>query len=108
MSKPRRPHTDEVTKRAVVREIRAGELTEIEAATRLGVSRQSVRRWMERAAPSKGRRDFVAVDLTPAPIPASAIALVEIGLRGGRTLRVPLDVPVDLLRALVGALEPAC
>ena len=32
-SKPRQPHTDEVTKRAAVRGIRAGELTEVEAAT---------------------------------------------------------------------------
>jgi hypothetical protein len=106
MSKPRRPHTDEVTRRAVVREIQAGELTVAQAALRLRVSRQSVYRWMVRAAPASPRSGFVALDLLPAA--PTSVPIAEISLRGGRILRVPLDVEPGALSRLVQVLEVTC
>jgi len=45
MSKPRGPHTAEASRQGVVREIRAGEVTEQSAATRLQVSLSPIRAW---------------------------------------------------------------
>ena len=106
MPKPRGPHRDAETKREIVREIRAGDLTQAAAARRLRVSRQSIRRWMVRAGSLRPVSRFVAVDLTPPPTPP--IPLVAIGLARGRTLRVPLDVTADDLGRLVRVLESAC
>lgn len=66
MPKPRRPQTDAETKREIVREIRAGEVTRVVAARRLRVSRQSIHRWMARVPSPSRRARFVAVDLTQA------------------------------------------
>ena len=106
MSKPLRPHTDRSTKRAVVGEIQAGKLSVADAAVRLRVSPRSVHRWVARAAQASARSGFVAVDLLPgAPTP---VPVAEIGLRGGRTLRVPIDVDRGALSRLVRVLEATC
>ena len=111
MSKPRRPHTAESIRQEVVREIRAGEVTEQAAASRLGVSRQSIRRWLSRGTPNRGPSRFLAVKLTRPEILASPVAspgLVEIALRDGRVLRVPLDVDASRVGRFVRAFESAC
>lgn len=112
MSKPRGPHTAEAARREVVRAIRAGELTRAAAATRLGVSRQSIYRWLSsRASKERLPSRFVAVELTrPEVLPPSAPLpdLVEITLREGRVLRVPLSVDAEALGRFVRGFEAAC
>jgi hypothetical protein len=61
-----------------------------------------------RISPS-GRRSATA--FTEVPLVASALAapaIVEIVLRSGHVVRVPLGVEVARLRAVVAALEPSC
>lgn len=102
-----KPWTDVETKREVARAVRAGEVTPAAEAKRLRVSRQSIRRWVERFGRTSRRRSgFVAVDLTPTP--PTSIPLVEIALVRGRTLRVPLDLTADDLSRLIRILEAAC
>lgn len=111
MSKPRGPHTAEAIRQEVIRAIRAGEVTEKGAATRLGVSRQSIRRWLSRGAPKRGPSRFLAVELTRPEILASPVptpGFVEISLRDGRVLRVPLDVDASRVGRFVRAFESAC
>ena len=111
MSKPRGPHTAEAARREVVRAIRAGELTRAAGATRLGVSRQSIYRWLASRGARKRPSRFVAVELTrpevPTP-PAPLSGLVEITLRDGRFLRVPLSVDAAALGRFVRGFESAC
>lgn len=111
MSKPRRPHTAEAIRQEVVRAIRAGEVTEQAAATRLGVSRQSIHRWLARGTLKRRPSRFLAVALTRPEIlasPAPSPGLVEIALRDGRVLRVPLDVDASRVGRFVRAFESAC
>lgn len=111
MSKPRRPHTAEAIRQEVVRDIRAGEVTEPAAAARLGVSRQSIRRWLSRGTSKRGLSRFLPVALTRPEIlacPVSSPSLVEIALRDGRVMRVPLDVDAATVGRFVRAFESAC
>lgn len=111
MSKLRGPHTAEAARREVVRAIRAGELTRAAAATRLGVSRQSIYRWLSSRASKERPSRFVAVELTRPevlPPPAPLSGLVEITLREGRVLRVPLSVDGEALGRFVRGFESAC
>lgn len=71
MSRPRGPQTTEAARGEVVRAIRAGELTQRAAATRLGVFRQSICRWHSahratREARSRGRLPWSSATDLPA------------------------------------------
>lgn len=52
----------------------------------------------------------VAASMTPEPSPASGVAadlVIEIGLAGGRSLKVPSSLPTVDLRRLISAVEEA-
>lgn len=107
----------------IVREAFAPEARVADVARRRDVSRAQIYRW--RAELGDGRLTaggtevvgFVPVELSlegtpsacfeqPAPIAASA-PVIEIGLAGGRSLKVPSSLPASDLRRLIRAVEEA-
>ena len=90
-----------------------------DVARRHDVSRAQIYRW--RAVLRDGRRPtaaggavvgFVPVEVAPAAEPPATDAVsagqpVEIGLRGGRSLRVASSLPTAALRRLIRAVEGA-
>jgi transposase-like protein len=90
-------------RRKLVEAVRAGRLSQAEAARELGVSSSTVRDWV-RSEEAAAR--FVAVDVRDdAPQPAPAI---EVVLAGGRVVRVPPGSDADEVARLVRALEASC
>jgi transposase len=107
----------------IVREAFAPEARVADVARRRDVSRAQIYQW--RAELGDGRLTaagtevvgFVPVELSlegtasagfeqPAPIAASA-PVIEIGLAGGRSLKVPSSLPASDLRRLIRAVEEA-
>jgi transposase-like protein len=84
-------------RRRLVRAILEGRATRRGAARALGVSVQTVRRWVERERGSL----FVAVDA----VGCGEARTVEVVVRGGRALRAPSDLEASELVRLVRALE---
>lgn len=90
-------------RRDLVEAVRAGRLSQAEAARELGVSSSTLRDWV-RSEREAAR--FVAVEVRDdAPRPAPAI---EVVLAGGRVVRVPPGFDAEEAAGLVRALEAPC
>src|SRR5512143_67216 len=102
----------------IVREAFAPGAQVSDVARRRDVSRAQIYQW--RAELRDGRLSevgtdivgFVPVDVTASaaleqPAPSAADRVIEIGLTGGRSLKVPLSLPTADLRRLIRAVEEA-
>lgn len=81
-----------------------------EAARRHGISRQNVYQWRRRQREQLAEESgvLVPVDVVVderAFRPSGAAPRVEIDLRGGRRLRVPADLPAELIARLIVSLR---
>jgi len=103
---------------AIVREAAVPGVRVADVARRRDISRAQVYQW--RAAVREGRltvpghgvASFVPVEVAPLPVPpgsgeAEAGQPVEIGLAGGRSLKVWSSLPIAALRRLIRAVEGA-
>jgi transposase-like protein len=88
-------------RRRIAAEVRAGRASAAEIGAALGVSRETVRRWVRG---EKAESRFVRVAVHPAP---SAGAALEVVLDRGVVLRVPPGFDEDEVARLVRALR-AC
>lgn len=107
-------------KRRIVREAFAPDVRVADVARRRDVSRAQIYQWRseladERLAAGTEIVGFVPVELMMDGSAASAVErpaasaapVIEIGLAGGRSLKVPSSLPVDELRRLIRAVEEA-
>lgn len=107
-------------KRRIVREAFAPDVRVADVARRRDVSRAQIYQWRselanERFAAGTEIVGFVPVDVTmdgATTLPdersaAGAAPVIEIGLAGGRSLKVPSSLPVEDLRRLIRAVEGA-
>jgi hypothetical protein len=100
--------------RAYLEELSTSGLKPSQFAKRKGVSKQCLSYWSTklgiplRLAPTAAPRAFIPVQITGTPPPAvrpTAPAPFAIGLRDGRTLRVPADFERVALTQLVATLQ---
>ena len=124
VGRERRRRWSAAEKQAIVREAFAPGARVALVARRRDLSRSQIYQW--RAALREGRLDesggevvgFVPVEMPLAPsvapngpLPAmhdfAAVSTIEIGLAGGRCLKVPASLPSAELRRLIRAVEGA-
>lgn len=109
-------------KRRIVREAFAPDARVSEVARRRDVSRSQIYQWRAELKDERRREagtdivGFVSVDVPvdgaaltalPPSATAAADAVIEIGLVGGRSLRVPSSLPMADLQRLIRAVEGA-
>jgi transposase len=107
-------------KRRIVREAFAPEARVADVARRCDVSRSQIYQWRSELAGGRPGTEiigFVPVEMAgddttaaafePAAPRGASDPVIEIGLAGGRSLKVPSSLPVAELRRLIRAIEGA-